>query len=236
MKLSTRIKFHLIKFCTMPYKKVKLHKNNCRFKDYSKTKNYDSYVFVDELPEKAVVFSFGIGDNIQFEKALLEDYPDISIYAFDPTPKSERYAKKLASYNNFHFEMTGLSNTDRKQKFYLPQNTNYISASTIKYDGMGGEEFELIVPMCKLSTLMNKYGINRIDLCKIDIEGEEFKAIPKFLKEGCFPKQICVELHERFYSKPLRVLKKFFAVMERYGYQLVYLSSSQEEFTFLKVR
>lgn len=165
---------------------------------------------------------------------MLEDYKDITIYAFDPTPKSEKYAKKLKSYSNFHFDMTGLSDRDGNQMFYLPRNENHISASAIKHDGTGGQNLEISVPMRKLSTLMKKYGTERIDLCKMDIEGAEFRAVPNFLKEGCFPKQICIELHERYFDRPLHTLKKFFSVMERYGYQLVYLSRSQEEFTFLK--
>lgn len=167
---------------------------------------------------------------------MLEDYKDITIYAFDPTPKSAKYAKKLESYPNFHFDMTGLSDRDGKQMLYLPQNKNHISASAIKHDGTGGENLEISVLMCRLSTLMKKYGVCGIDLCKMDIEGAEFKAVPMFLKEGCFPRQICIELHERYFDRPLHTLKKFFSVMEHYGYQLVYLSRSQEEFTFLKVR
>lgn len=36
MKLLTRIKFHLTRLYTLPYKKKKLHKHVCSLKDYHK--------------------------------------------------------------------------------------------------------------------------------------------------------------------------------------------------------
>lgn len=236
MKWINVIWFHGLRFLLWPYKKSKVHKGTYKlqkFDDYG-GEGYSSYAIVGELPENAVVFSFGIGDNIQFEEKLLEKYKDCVMYAFDPTPKAEKYAEKLNKFKNFHFEMIGLSDRDGYQTFYMPKNDHHISCSTVAHSGVGGAGREISVPMKRLSSLMEGFDIRHIDLLKMDIEGTEFVVIPDFIKSGIYPDQICVELHERFFRNPLRILKQFIHTLENNGYKIVYISKEQEEFTFLR--
>lgn len=235
MKWINAIWFHGLRLLLWPYKQSKVHKGTYkpqRFDDCGG--GYSSYVIVGELPENAVIFSFGIGDNVQFEEKVLKKHKDCIMYAFDPTPKAEKYAEKLRKFENFHFEMIGLSDRDGYQTFYMPKNDHHISCSTVAHSGVGGAGREISVPMKKLSSLMADFGISHIDLLKMDIEGTEFAVIPDFIKNGIYPDQICVELHERFFKNPLRVLRQFIRLLEDNGYKIVYISRGQEEFTFLR--
>jgi hypothetical protein len=45
------------------------------------------YVHPDALSKNSIVYSFGIGEDISFDKAIIENHK-CHVFAFDPTPKS----------------------------------------------------------------------------------------------------------------------------------------------------
>ena len=60
--------------------------------------NYGGYCLCETsrlVDQSAVVYSFGIGEDISFDEGLIISY-NISVYGFDPTPRSiEFVAKKI---------------------------------------------------------------------------------------------------------------------------------------------
>ena len=62
------------------------------------------------LDRDIIVYSFGLGEDIQFEKDVSERH-DCVVYAFDPTPKSLNYVKNtlLIYLKRFEEGLTGLS-------------------------------------------------------------------------------------------------------------------------------
>ena len=50
-------------------------------------------------------------------------------------------------------------------------------------------------PVKSLSTIMKEKNIDKIDLIKMDVEGEEYRVLPNMIKSNIFPTQICIEFH-----------------------------------------
>lgn len=112
---------------------------------------YGSYTISGNLPPAPVVFSFGVGEDIQFETGILHEHPDAKIFAFDPTPRSIAFMK-FQNTGRIAFLPFGLSDKNETEMFYMPMNEEYVSCSVIKHEGVGQKEIP--VEMRTLATLM----------------------------------------------------------------------------------
>ena len=193
---------------------------------------YGAYVICDNVPNNAVIFSFGIGEDTQFEEGMMRLYPDCTVYAFDPTPRSIEYVKPLNENKQFLFLPVGLSDKNETETFYMPMNEAYVSCSVVMHEDVGRAELQ--VEMKELSTLMAHFKVEHIDLLKMDIEGSEFKVLPQIFSRKIYPSQICVEFHERYFKNPKKVFKTALNLLKKNNYHLVYVSENKEEFTFVK--
>ena len=54
------------------------------------------------LNERSIVYSFGLGTDITFDKALIQRY-NLHVYGFDNTPIASRYLEKTTLPPNFHW-------------------------------------------------------------------------------------------------------------------------------------
>ncbi len=192
---------------------------------------YGSYTLADNLQEAPVVFSFGVGEDIQFEKGIIENYPAAKVFAFDPTPKSIDFINK-ENNDKIHFYPIGLSDKNETEIFYMPVNEDFVSCSVIKHEGVGRKEIS--VEMRTLKSLMELCNVDHIDILKMDIEGSEFKVIPDILSCGIKCKQLLVELHERFLEQPKKAFYDIMNTITSAGYELAYVSGSAEEFSFIR--
>lgn len=104
------IKRNVIRALEWPYKaKIKNSIKNDNFNEYG------GYAIVNKLPSDGVVFSFGIGEDSEFEEYILKVYPNIKLYAFDPTPTTITY---MEGKPEILFYPVGLSDHDGKKIFY----------------------------------------------------------------------------------------------------------------------
>lgn len=181
-------------------------------------------VCTDYIPHNAVVYSFGIGEDLSFSQALHDRF-DVEIYAFDPTPKSKAYVLKHQLYNSerFHFEPIGLSDKNEDVQFYLPENEDWVSGSEFSHEG--NKTKPITVTMEKLDTIIKKIGHKRIDLLKMDIEGLNDINIEI--------NQICLEVHNRYFKDGNNMLKHMNEILHERGYCLVSISDSLEELTYI---
>src|ERR1700682_4716227 len=56
----------------------------------------------EDINANAVVYSFGVGEDISFERELIQRF-EARVHAFDPTPRSLRWLKSQALPKGFFF-------------------------------------------------------------------------------------------------------------------------------------
>lgn len=189
-----------------------------------------------EKKDKIIVYSFGVGEDLSFDAKLAEKWPKCEIYAFDPTPKAIAYVDRFdkSVFGKFEFYPIGLSDRDDIVDFYLPKNPEYVSGSEIENPVVDCDNV-IKVQMHTLGYIMNMLKHRNIDLLKMDIEGSEFAVIPHMMLNTWGGQQICVEVHNRFYKDGKERMTKMLNSLYSKGYQLISMSESKEEMTFLRV-
>jgi FkbM family methyltransferase len=142
-----------------------------------------------------IIFSFGLGEDISFDLGMIEKY-NVTVYGFDPTPKSIRYLDSLDLPKNFKLKKYAISNKDGELIFNLPINENHVSGSFTNIKSQN----RITVQAKKLSTILEEleFDIDDIDIVKMDIEGSEYEVIEDMLSNNIKPKQLLVEYHHFF--------------------------------------
>lgn len=191
------------------------------------------YIFPLKSLKNGIVFSFGIGEDISFDRKLIELFDQIVVYGFDPTPKSCKWVEgNCKDLNNFKFFPYGLAIYNGVQDFYLPSNPRHVSGSLVRNINTGRK---IQVGFKNIRSIMNETGIKKVDILKLDIEGSELDVIPDILKSGFECTQLCVEIHYRFWKKHKYFkLYKLRKMLNRYGYYIAAVSQTYEEVTFVK--
>jgi FkbM family methyltransferase len=191
------------------------------------------YTAIESLGPQSVVYSFGVGTDISWDLALIEEF-GCTVYAYDPDPKSAKWLKTQTLPPQFIFHAEGLATLDGMQRFYDPYNPNKVNMSTIRKN-----KTYIDLPVKRLATFMRENGHDHIDLLKIDIEGSEFAVIPDIA--GLDIKQLLAEIHTSFYEFGWKGLKRkygnwktnsIFKKLQRSGFELVKVND--EDYTFVK--
>lgn len=103
----------------LPYELIGNHEmDSCMvFMDYFRKTSFTD-------GRQVVIYSAGIGDQINFELDLLEKLKragvEAQLYAIDPTPKSLAYLNTQNLPDNFHVLPYALSDRDEMLEFALP--------------------------------------------------------------------------------------------------------------------
>ncbi len=184
----------------------------------------------DLINENAIVYSFGVGYDVSFDLALINNF-DVSIHAFDPTPKSIHWVKKQNLPKQFILHEYGLANFSGKTKFHPPENPEHISATLIDRPETKHEAYKVEVKT--LDNIMTELGHKYIDLLKMDIEGAEYLAIEDLIKKGIKPHQLLIEFHHRFKNIGLKATKTAIKNLRKFGYKVFYVSKTGEEISFI---
>jgi FkbM family methyltransferase len=197
-KIKKKIEYYLISLNI----KIKLIKYNFNIKWLGN--NYGGfYVELNSLNKNSVVYNFGIGTDISFDTDLIKE-KDVTIFAFDPTPKSIKWIKNN-KIDNFEFFEYGIGTKDEITKFFLPQNKDYVSGSIV-YNNHLSKEY-VNVKLKTLKTIMKELNHNYLDLLKLDIEGSEYEILNYIIDNDIKINQIVVEFHNRFFKK-VKIWKK----------------------------
>lgn len=222
-----RMKRKAKSFLTRPHVKIEIKGVKKRIGN-----DYGGFIVaIDRLPEKPLVYSFGVGEDASFDLDMIRLYKS-EVYAFDPTPKSIAWVKKQCFPKEYHFFPYGLSNKDGEEEMFLPNNPNYISASVYEHIGVNKKD-SVIVPMKKLRTILNEMGQNHIDVLKMDIEGSEYQVIDEILSMGSIYGQICMEIHYMYFENPREKLFEIIDKMREHGYLLFATLENMDVFTFV---
>lgn len=182
------------------------------------TRIYD--VAVEDLSSHPIMFSFGIGDDLDAEVSFIERYGG-SVYAFDPTPRTREWIEKNRPENNFEFESLALSEHDGDERFFFSENKEFISGSIRKenVDWQIISDHYTIVHCERLKTIMKRLKIDKIDYLKLCIEGAEYEVVEDILKSGLNIGQIAIAFCGYTLPDSLKRNEQLYKLMKQYGYK-----------------
>ncbi len=184
----------------------------------------------DGVTPDSVVYSFGVGDNIAWDLAMIRRF-GVAVHAFDPTPASVRWVRAQTLPPRFHFHEYGLAAHDGVVRFVAPRRAgavNYTPAA----DGAAGAL--VTAPVRRLSTVWDQLGRRPIEILKMDIEGGEYDVIDDLLESGVPVRQLLVEFHHHFPSVGLAKTLRAVRALEAAGFRIFHISQRGLEFSFLR--
>lgn len=194
-------------------------------------KNAAWTIVPDLLDEDSIVYSFGVGDNISFDLALI-NHVDLMIYAFDPTPKSLDWIATQKLPKQFVLNPIGLADYNGKAKFHPPANPDHISATMLEREETVDESYK--VEVRTLDAIMKELNHNFINLLKMDIEGMEYGVIENMKENNLRPAQLLIEFHHRFKGVGAKKTIKAIKTLRKMGYLVFHVSETGEEISLIQ--
>ena len=191
------------------------------------------FVNDESLTKNSNVYSFGIGEDISFDNAIINKH-SCRVYGFDPAPKSITWIKNQQISSNFVFFEFGIGSKNEFVEFYLPKNPNHVSGSIVTQNNVN-KTTKISVELKNLETIMEELGHQCIDVLKMDIEGAEYEVIDNVLKSNCKIKQVLIEFHHRFIDNGAIKTRGAIKKMSDHGYKVFAVSDSFEEISFLNM-
>ncbi|MGH8167144.1 MAG: FkbM family methyltransferase [Woeseiaceae bacterium] len=189
----------------------------------------------DVLDENSIVYSLGIGEDVDFDLALIDRF-DLQVHAFDPTPSSVDWLAAQSMPPNFHFHPWAITAADGVLKLF-PRIRRDGSKSTVMYTMLAegrSEEDAILVPAFSLASVLAELGHDRISLLKMDIEGAEYEVLDSLLQSAVKPEQLLVEFHHRFAGIGPAKTAEMIASLRDCGYRIFAISETGRELSFMR--
>jgi FkbM family methyltransferase len=196
---------------------------------------YGGYaVQLDELDANSVVYSFGIGTDLSFDRALIER-TRATVHAFDPTPRAVAWAREQAVPGVVIHEY-GLLDRDGVVHFNRPRNPEHISHSVLdeRVSDRISEDAPLELPVKRLHTVMRELSHGRVDVLKMDIEGAEYAMIDDLVKEPVDVGQILLEFHHMLPGVTVGRTERAIDQLAELGFVPFWASKTGREWSFSK--
>lgn len=195
----------------------------------------------DKFNANSVVYSFGVGQDISWDLAMIERF-GVTVHAFDPTPKSIEWIAQQRLPEKFKFHEYGIADYDGTAHFVLP-NPDFVSFSMTGQGDHGGTApapapgrgIEVDAPVHRLTTIMQKLGHDRIDVLKMDIEGAENAVIADLPRSAIPIAQLLVEFHHTVgVAREVESTGQAIETLNQSGFRLFFQSPVGREFSFLR--
>jgi FkbM family methyltransferase len=160
--------------------------------------NYQGKYFVGEkawlqeyLAKQKEPVVLDVGANIgSYSKFVLESNKGASVFAFEPHPKTYHKLNLISKNNNFQAFNFGVGDKREKLELYDYDTNDGSSHATLYQDVIKdlhkGIPISHLVEVVTLDDFILKQNLSKIDLLKIDTEGNEYKVLMgcnKALKE-----------------------------------------------------
>jgi FkbM family methyltransferase len=191
-------------------------------------RNASWFVSPQGLTATAVVYSFGVGRNISFERALIERF-GVTVHAFDPTPRALEWVRSQRLPDRLVLHELGLADRDGTARFVPSRRAGGENFSMVRETGIG-EAIE--APVRRFVTLASLVG-EAPELVKLDIEGTEYSVLPDMLASGFRPRQVLIEFHHRWREVRPRRTREAIRLLNRHGYRVADVSPKGKEYTFV---
>lgn len=188
-------------------------------------------VYTRALSSNSVVYSFGVGEDASFDLSLATRF-DLTVNAFDPTPRAIEWVEAQRLPQSFIFHCIGIADFDGTASFHEPPNRRYVSFRLAADGGVDGGTIKAEVR--RLSTIMNDLGHNHVDVLKLDVEGAEYSVLADIISSRLDVRQILVEYHHRFESIGIDKTNWAVKALLEHGYRLFYVSPRGEEYSFIR--
>jgi len=186
------------------------------------------------LNKNSVVYSCGVGDEVDFDLAVINGY-DAEVHAFDPTPSSLEMVEERELPRQFRFHPWAVAGEDGSLTLYRRVKRDG-SASSVMYTMSPDDavnEQGIVTPAYTLRTIMDKLEHSQIDLLKLDIEGAEYAVLENMLGSNLRPAQLLVEFHHRFEGIGLERTAQLIGRLHSAGYRIFAISDVGREVSFL---
>lgn len=186
-------------------------------------------VVCEPLNKDSIVYSFGLGEDASFDTALIERF-GVEVNVFDPTPKSVEWARRQGFPEQFKLFEYGVADFDGNISFNPPENPDHVSHTIL--DRQTTKSKAIVVPVKRISTIMNELKHDRVDLLKMDVEGAEYGVIDDLAQSSILPTQLLVEFHHRFPGVGIQKTRDAITKLKSLGYSLFSVSATGEEYSF----
>lgn len=191
------------------------------------------HVLPDLLGSRPLVYSFGIGDDISFDRAIIEQY-GAEVHGFDPTPEATAWIEAQDLPSNFHFHPLGLGSHDGIISLFPPRKPGRINYSQERLEYVNELHVPVELPVARLETAMRGLGHAHLDVLKIDVEGSEFEAIPEMLLRPCSIRQLLVEIHYHYPTRSFEQGVELIRQVRAAGFECFHVSPRAYEFGFVR--
>jgi len=193
--------------------------------------DYGSWPVINSIIQDAVViYSFGIGDDISWDLAIIEKFK-VKVHAFDPTSKCKLWLNSIELPHDFVYHDIGLSDHNGFQEFVPPDNEKHVSFSIVKKDS---EKKSEMFKVSSLDQIMKCLGHQVINVLKMDIEGAEYNVLNDMMTKNIFPCVLMVEFHHRFVEVGMQKTIDTVSTLKTNGYCIFYVSPNGEEIGFIQ--
>jgi FkbM family methyltransferase len=174
--------------------------------------DYGGWAIPDRfLNRDSVCYLAGVGTDVSFDVALLERY-GCPLYALDPTPRVRTFVEETIHDSRYHFLPVGLSDTDSTEVFYAPDTPTGVSLRAY------GDEVAGELPVRSVTSLMQEFNHDHVDLLKICCEGFEVKILAAVLgASDPLPGVLCVE-----FARNINTPYDSYRQLVEAGYRLVH--------------
>jgi FkbM family methyltransferase len=186
----------------------------------------------DSLGPDARVISAGVGEDASFDLALIRKY-GCAVHALDPTPKAVHWAQQHVRDPRFVLHQLALSDADGSLRLYFPARDDHVSASFRPGGHLSRRVFD--APARTLQTLFALFGMESVDVLKMDIEGAEYGVIENGLGTGAFERvgQLLVEFHHHLSSFSPAATCHSVDALRSAGWRIAWVSPSHHEMLFV---
>ena len=174
-----------------------------------------------------VVYSCGVGQDISFDLAMLDEF-DAQVFAFDPTPGVSQWLSQQSLPDAFHYYPIGVGGVNGEAEFYAARDGNF---SRSMY--FGKDRTSVRMPIKTIGQLAADHGHDRIDLLKLDVEGAEYKVIQECLNSKLAINQILVEFHHRVDRGLVKETRLCLKKLVASGFRVASVSPTGNEYTLV---
>lgn len=169
-----------------------------------------------------------IGANAGFFSLFMfYRYPNARVYSFEPMPFNYQLLKGYqTTYSSFdwHTDARAVSDTNQSIALHASKLDGYTTMASV-FDSAGDAQ-RIEVESVTLPQIKEAYGLDRIDVLKLDCEGSEYSILyslpPKLLTSV---KVLVIETHQG--SRPQENLPALKAYLEQNGFLLRYLDEGK---------